>query len=129
MGEGIHHRSAQTVELALRDRATDTDGGHDRHAFVESVVVDRDRQAQRLGHIAVDALQNAIEKLTVSGVFAGLKGRGWHGASHSLVTTAATRSSPEIPRSVVMGPAADTIMVSSVLAAMAKRARTAALSQ
>lgn len=49
--------------------------------------------------------------------------------SQSRSTTAATRSSPEIASRVLIGPFVLTSIVTAVIAATAKSARTAALSQ
>ncbi len=78
----------------------------------------------------MDTFEDPVEQL-VLGILARMElgGRAWC-ATHSSVMTVATRSKPEMPSRALIGPpSAATIIVSSVVAATANRARTAALSQ
>ncbi len=88
-----------------------------------------DRQPDGVGEVVMDTFEDPIEQL-VLGILARMElgGRAWC-ATHSSVMTVATRSKPEMPSRALIGPSAATIIVSSVVAATANRARTAALSQ
>ena len=95
--------------------------------LVIALVVDGDRQADRIEQIGLHALEDAVHECHQLRVLARLKVRRSH--DQSRVATVATRSSPEMLNSVMIGPVAGTISPSLVVAATANNARTAALSQ
>jgi len=91
------------------------------------VVVDGDREADRIEQIGLHTLEDAVHQRHQLRVLAWLKIRRSH--VQSRVTTVTTRSRPEMLSSVMIGPVAGTIRPSLVVAATANNARTAALSQ
>ncbi len=132
MFEGVGNRSAQPTELTVDEFPADSPG---RQYFrdIAMPAVHRNREADGAGQIALHAFEDPVEELGRGRGFGGpvawLEERSRHGLSHSFVTTVATRSNPEIPRSVLICPVCRTSMVSCVVAASANNARTAALSQ
>ena len=127
IGERIGDRTADARELSFGDVGADTDGGeHGRH-LVMALVVNGDRQADRIEVVELNPLEDPMQQRHQLRMLARLKvGRGHR---QSRVTTVATRSRPEMFSSVMIVPVAGTINPSLVVAATANNARTAALSQ
>jgi len=113
--------------LGVDEISADAQRRDHRWLLVVALVVDGDRQAERVEQIGLHALEDPMHQRHELWVLAWLKVRRSH--DQSRVVTVATRSSPEMLNSVMIGPAVGTISPSLVVAATVNNARTAALSQ
>ena len=127
IGKRITNRATDTRELGIGEVSANAQRSQHGRLLVMALVVDGDHQAERIEQIGLYALEDPMHQCHQLRVLAWLKVRRSH--DQSRVATAATRSSPEMLSSVVIGPVAGTMRPSLVVAATANNARTAALSQ
>jgi hypothetical protein len=94
------------------------------------LVVHSDGETEHVPKIGLGALQDALQQRHQLWVVRGMEVWAGHtDPGQSTAVTVATRSRPEMPSRVVIGPCPGTMSVSLVVAATENNARTAALSQ
>jgi hypothetical protein len=127
MVKRIRNGTPDARQLGPDEISADAQSRDHRWPLVVALVVHGDRQAERIEQIGLHAFEDPVHQCHELRVLARLKVRRSH--DQSRVVTVATRSSPEMLNSVMIGPAAGTIRPSLVVAATVNNARTAALSQ